>query len=151
MEISFYKNNSPTNKINKSLSTLFSVTDAQFREPFNEENPTVLVALNDFKGADYAVIMGLNYFISGINHIDNTLTELTLQLDYLASYKSVILGATAYIDRATTGYEKLLKDDGIPILAKSLIQNVTFEPSAIAKFSDDEADGAYVLLVNKAV
>lgn len=151
MEIKFFKNNSPTNKVQKTLSPLFQVQDARFKEPFDEEAPVVTIAMSNFKGADYAFIDGSYYFITGFNHINNVLTEVSLQMDYLETFKSAILEATAYIDRSSSGYNKLLKDSGVAIQANTLMQKIPFIPSNIATFSDAEADGAYILIVNKAV
>ena len=151
MEIKFFKNNSPTNKVQKSLSPLFRVEDARFKEPFDEEAPVVTVAVSNFEGADYAFIDGSYYFIKGLNHLNNELTEVTLQMDYLETFKTTILEATAYIDRSSTGYNKFLQDSGVSVEARKLVESVPFEPSTIAKFSDKEEDGAYVLIVNKAV
>lgn len=151
MEIKFFKNNSPTNKVQKTLSPLFQVQDVRFKEPFDEEAPVVTIAMSNFKGADYAFIDGSYYFITGFNHINNVLTEVSLQMDYLETFKSAILGATAYIDRSSSGYNKLLKDSGVAIQANTLIESLPFEPSTVAKFSDKESDGAYVLIVNQVV
>lgn len=151
MEITFYRNNSPTNKIGKSLSALFSISDASFKNPYDEETPTIRIAYRDFNGADYVQIEDKYYFISGVNHINNTITDVSLQLDYLETYKNAILNATAYIDRATSGYQKLLHDDMLAVPVNNNIRVEPFKGSFISKFSDAEADGAYVLVVNKAV
>lgn len=80
----------------KQPSGLSDQRDCKLKETTSVDHPTFIVTGNNFH-YNYALWDGRYYFIRDIRSAHNGLTEIDCEIDVLATYKSAILGTTAYV------------------------------------------------------
>lgn len=105
MNIKLYNNNSPNNKIGKSLSSETSY-NGTLRDASNVVNPEILIESPLPLNFNYAHIVDFYryYFIKDIVSYRNGLWLLKLEVDVLESFKTEIKNLSCIIE-ATEGYE----------------------------------------------
>lgn len=100
MKIIFYTNESLNNTLNKNIAEKLNI-DVTFKNDFDLVSPVFLMSNIDFNkdNINYCYIEELKrfYFISSWSLIRNDLIQVSLQTDYLMTYKDVILNATGEI------------------------------------------------------
>lgn len=146
MIMDFYKNNSPVNKVNKSLTQIGSATDLNVAPAdYDEESPVFTMSKELPSGADYVGFNGLYYFINGVNYTSNGLYELSCSLDYLYSFRDDILDAKAYIDRASTSMNKYVPNNTTILESAHVSERVNIGGG----FADTEEAGTYILVTSQ--
>lgn len=112
-------------------------SDLTLKELTNIDNPVLKLAGaddNDY-AYNYAYVhdWGRYYHIktADLRHYD--IYTAMLELDDLATYKSQILNTSAYIVYSTTGYNRWIKDDRTPIVARP--------PEVLLSYSSPTIDG----------
>lgn len=80
----------------KQPSGLSDQRDCKLKETTSVDHPTFIVTGNNFH-YNYASWDGRYYFIRDIRSVHNGLSEIECEIDVLATYKSAILGTTAYV------------------------------------------------------
>lgn len=100
MKIIFYTNESSNNTLNKNIAEKLNV-DVTFKNDFDLVSPVFLMSNIDFNkdNINYCYIEELKrfYFISNWFLVRNDLIQVSLQTDYLMTYKDVVLNATGEI------------------------------------------------------
>ena len=145
LTLRLYNTDSPSNKINKSLS-LFGTLAVNLKnrpKDFNEldidySGPTLSLALS----FNYAQLSPYNlyYFVKiQPSNIGNAHNILHLELDPLMTYKSQILGLKCITDRNTNNYNVYIKDDGQKITSQYKQFYHTFSGGNISFFKPHES------------
>lgn len=144
MQIVFYKNNSDTNKLNKSLSPVLNV-QGHLKEGCSIIKPVIKLKYNAqiANGANYAAIpdFGRYYFISGSPVIDGDTMIIALSVDVLMSFKTDILNADVIAKRSSNRFNRYLRDDYI-----IPVQNYKYKTSRFQRAFTPES-GKYILTV----
>ena len=100
MKITFYTNESSNNTLNKNIAEKLNI-DVTFKNDFDLVSPVFLMSNIDFNkdNINYCYIEELKrfYFISSWSLVRNDLIQVSLQTDYLMTYKDVVLNATGEI------------------------------------------------------
>lgn len=100
MKIIFYTNESSNNTLNKNIAEKLNI-DVTFKNDFDLVSPVFLMSNIDFNkdNINYCYIEELKrfYFISTWSLVRNDLIQVSLQTDYLMTYKDVVLNATGEI------------------------------------------------------
>lgn len=117
MNVTFYLNISEPNKIYKNISTVQTITDAQFRDAVNLITPEFVFesSLFDAKAVNYCYIDELKrwYFIDSVECIRTNIYSVKCRVDVLYTYRNSILAVSGLINRAEDNdyHNKYLKDD----------------------------------------
>ena len=122
--------------------TKYSVT---LKEPTEVSSPVFTITGNSFTDYNYAYIpdFGRYYFISDIVTNNMNITQMQLQEDYLASWKTAIGNTVAHILRCETGYDKDIMDSNCAV--KTTVQvDSNFKSLTTPTFSNT---GCYILSV----
>lgn len=87
MIINLYNNESPANKINKSI-TLLTALNGELRGETNVVNPIVRVYATAFPAFNYARIPAFDryYYLRDVRQVRNDIWELSLESDPLMSF-----------------------------------------------------------------
>lgn len=100
MKIIFYTNESSNNTLHKTIVEKLNI-DVTFKNDFDLVSPVFLMTNIDFNKdkINYCYIEELKrfYFVSSWSLVRNDLIQISLQTDYLMTYKDVILNATGEI------------------------------------------------------
>lgn len=133
MTITFYRTSSEPNRIDKSLTTLGSteLLVGYGNKSLDKINPTIRIKVNidSFqKLCNYAYIDEFEryYFVQSINIVDGGLYELTMHVDVLKTYKSIIASSNGLVVRSGSVNNKFIADQWIPIGNKNPIQVIEF-------------------------
>ena len=96
MQVTFYKNSSNYNVINKQLEEMYTL-DFEFKMDVSILHPVLI--LKNYKGGNYCYIDVLNryYYVENDNILKGNLYSLDLLVDVLYSYNENIMGIE-YID-----------------------------------------------------
>lgn len=140
LTLRLYKTDSPSNKINKSLTTKVDLAINLKNRPkdFNELDidisaGTQAVALN-FNYA-HLVTYNLYYFVKVLpSNIGTAHNILHLELDPLMTYKSQILGLNVITKRNTNNYNVYLNDENQKITEQTKQFYHTFKGGDISYF-----------------
>ena len=114
--INFYKNGSPVNKVDKSLTATFSAEGA-LRTGASILDPVIMVEsstpANLITSSNYAYIAEFSryYYITGVTSDANGLWVVGMHVDVLMSYKEQIRSQSAIVARQEFVYNMYL-DDG---------------------------------------
>ena len=114
--INFYKNSSPVNKVDKTLTAIFS-GEGILRTGASVLDPVIVIETstpaNLITSSNYAYIaeFGRYYYITGITSDANGLWVVGMHVDVLMSYKSQIRSQNAIVARQEYEYNMYL-DDG---------------------------------------
>lgn len=113
VSIILYNNSSPVNAMDKSLSSIATLT-GNLREESELINPTILVERSSMSGVNYAQIPEFDryYFVERIESVRTNLWRLTLHVDVLYTYRAAIRRNRALIYRQQNRFDLML-DDGI--------------------------------------
>lgn len=134
MNITLYKNQSPPNKVSKSLTNSNEIEAVRFIEKGSLDilNPSVLIQLtDDVKDASKYNYMYIPKF-SRYYYIDDVSTEGGLiringRVDVLMSHKKDILASKQYILRQEKNNNSPYLEDGmLPISSKHNYKGITF-------------------------
>lgn len=137
LKLRLYNTDSPSNKINKSLTTkaVLSINLKNRPKDFNELNIDYTGALEfDF---NYAKLDEYNLFFFAKmlpSNIGNNHNILHLELDPLMTYKSQILGLKCITDRNTNNYNVYLSDEQQKITSMTKQFYHTFRNGEISYF-----------------
>lgn len=108
-------NSSPRNYLDKSLSTVATVTGV-LRDESNIVNPSILVEMSTTPANVnylYVAEFGRYYFVNDITSVRNGLWRFDCTSDPLTSFKSQIRGCTGIIKRAESSDAfNVMLDDG---------------------------------------
>lgn len=106
-------NNSPINKIGKSLTTITTLT-GNLRNECEVLNPKILIETSEanIRTANYCTIenFGRKYFIEEIESVRTGIWMLNCHVDVLDSFKDKILANTAVVLRQENNFDLLLND-----------------------------------------
>lgn len=115
--------NSTKQPTSEQLQAGKTFTDVNLKQLVNIDSPDLILAgakQNDF-AYNYAYIhdWGRYYHIKTCDLRHEDIYHAKLELDDLATFKSQILGTDAFIVYSSTGYNRWLRDDRVPILPRS--------------------------------
>ena len=127
MEITLYNNASEKNKINKSLTSIITLTGT-LRDESSIINPEILIEYNSPVGFNYCYIDEFNryYFVDDAIVVRHNLIKLILSVDVLESFKSQILSQNVIIDKNTSDYDLYLPDEDFVTLVKTKTDILNF-------------------------
>ena len=124
----------------KQPSGLSDQRDCKLKETTSVDHPTFIVTGNNFHW-NYASWDGRYYFIRDIRSAHNGLTEIDCEIDVLATYKSAILGTTAYVLYDSVSNTEL-PDNRLPMKTTK-----TISASSVACPLVPDAGGTYILSI----
>lgn len=142
LKLRLYNTDSPSNKINKSLTTKAVLSINLKTRPKDFNNLDI-----DYTGSlpldfNYAQLVEYNLFFFAKllpSNIGNNHNILHLELDPLMTYKSQILGLKCITDRNTNNYNVYLKDDAQKITSQYKQFYHTFSGGNISFFKPHES------------
>lgn len=107
------RNNSEKNKVDKTLTTISTMTGTLKNET-SIIDPVIFfeASLSDLKNCNYCTIseFGRSYFVNNIRSIRNGLVELTCHVDVLSTYKSQIREQFVIVKRQQENWNLYLND-----------------------------------------
>ena len=124
----------------KQPSGLSDQRDCKLKETTSVDHPTFIVTGNNFH-YNYASWDGRYYFIKDIRSVHNGLSEIDCDIDVLATYKSAILGTTAYVLYDSVSNTEL-PDNRLPM---KTTKSVSASSAACPLVPD--AGGTYILSI----
>ena len=121
--------NSTKQPTTEQLQAGKTFTDVNLKQLVNIDNPDLVLAgakQNEF-AYNYAYIhdWGRYYHIKTCDLRHEDVYHAKLELDDLATFKAQILNTDAYIVYSSTGYNRWLRDDRVPILPRSTSSSTT--------------------------
>ena len=129
MNITFYKNYSDKNHLDKAITQMGSITGT-LREDCSVINP--VIKIESFSGFDltqcnycYIQQFGRYYFINNIKCVGK-LYEIEAHVDVLSTYKSAIRRNKAIVSRQQSHYNLYLQDGVIKTYAFPHMQVIQF-------------------------
>lgn len=113
--IKLYRNTSPKNAINKSISEVASI-DGVLKQECSVTAPIILYN-GDYVAFNYAYIpaFGRYYFLTDMISVRNGLWELHFSVDPLFSFRTEILSNTCILERQQYLYNMYIQDQEIPL------------------------------------
>lgn len=111
--VDLYQNESPVEKIGKTLSNSHTISDVVLKRDTSILRPVLLInSAQDIYTYNYMYIseFGRYYFIDDIRSVNNNMWEISAHVDVLETYKSQILANTAVIRRQSLKYNTYLND-----------------------------------------
>lgn len=141
MIIKLWKNFNKRKNSTKQPAEASAITlEVKLKEATSIEAPTFILQSSDFD-YNYCQAFGHYYYIDNIIKVSNDLMQISCSQDLLATYKINILSTSAFIQYASTAYNKMLPDNRIGILPTLLKHESTL---SVSQFSES---GTYVLHV----
>ena len=136
LTVNLYKNESPVEKIGKTLSDSITVSDVVLKKDTSVLKPVLLT--NDARDVyeyNYMYIQefGRYYFIDDIVSVNNNLWEISAHVDVLETYKDAILSNQAVIRRQTNKFNTYLNDPEWKVYADENVVAYKFTASGFAK------------------
>ena len=140
MNITLYKNSSPSNKVTKNLGSKKDLGDAcALIHDTSVTHPTIMVGgfkkVTDFSDYNYCYISQFNryYYINDIVASKNGYVTMYLECDVLMSFKSDILNSTQLVTRQKNKGKMYLADadwtlDGRTYLRSQYFNENHFSP-----------------------
>ena len=142
MEIIFYRNNSPKEALNKSISEVFRLSGT-IKEESSVIDPVITIesVANIASSCNYAYIpeFGRYYFITDIVTTSNTLWMISMHVDVLMSFRDDIKSSLIYTRNANNYEDSNISTD---VLVQSEYTTCTVENYADG-FSEN---GQYILI-----
>ena len=131
MEIVLYNNTSEKNKIDKTITTVATLT-GEIKESSSITHPVILIEYADPTAFNYVYIgaFGRYYFVNDVVVVRTNLLRISLTVDVLESFKTSILTQNVIIDKNTATYDKYLPDENLLTLVKTKTDIVNF-PSGL--------------------
>ena len=111
--VNLYQNESPVEKIGKTLSNSHTISDVVLKRDTSILRPVLLInSAQDIYTYNYMYIseFGRYYFIDDIRSVNNNMWEISAHVDVLETYKIPILANTAVIRRQSQKYNTYLND-----------------------------------------
>lgn len=135
MYINLYRNISPPNYVNKSISEVISL-EGTLREPTSIIDPVVIVELDTPMGFNYVHIPAFNryYYVTGISSESNNLVAIAMHCDVLMTFKDEIVEMEAIIKRQENSFNLYL-DDGIFKAYQNTKHKLLRFPRSFSEFS----------------
>lgn len=128
MNFTLYHNNSPDNYMTKNLTRIGSIVGT-FLEPFNIEEPTLLLSKN-IDGLDFNYLycseVQRSYFMKTKPVYLDGIWQVDLKEDYLSTWKDELLNMGAIISRQEKAFNTYLRDDRLPIQEKRDVVTIEF-------------------------
>lgn len=123
------RNNSEKNKVDKTLTTIATMTGTLKNET-SIIDPVIFfeASLSDLKNCNYCTIseFGRSYFVNNIRSIRNGLVELTCHVDVLSTYKSQIRQQFAIIKRQQENWNLYLNDGSFKVYQNPMVLTKQF-------------------------
>ena len=129
ISIQLMQNNSPVEKIGKSLTAGGSYT-CLIKENTSIIDPVIILNTSDsISGYNYMYIpdFGRYYFIKDIISLNNNRWEIQAHVDVLESYKTDILANSAVLKRQQNMYNLYLDDSEYVVYNPERIQTLKFK------------------------
>ena len=111
--VDLYVNNSPVEKIGKSLTDNHTISDVLLKRDTSILRPVLVInSAQDIFDYNYMYIpeFGRYYFIDDIRSVHDNLWEISAHVDVLETYKDEILSNQAVIRRQTNRFNTYLND-----------------------------------------
>ncbi len=105
MKLIFFKNLSLNNVVNKELTSPLLTTTFFQKDDFSISNPILLLTnIDSSLIANYCYIEDLNryYFIKDIEILKSNFIKLSLETDYLMTFKNLILSSHGVVKESKT-------------------------------------------------
>lgn len=101
--INFYSYNGHPNTINKVLGSPTPI-DGALRQDFDILHPVLTLKKTPLPAFNYCYVsvLGRYYFVDRVEYVGNNTYEISLTVDVLKTYESVILEATATVQESDT-------------------------------------------------
>ena len=136
LTVNLYKNESPVEKIGKTLSDSITVSDVVLKKDTSVLKPVLLT--NDARDVyeyNYMYIQefGRYYFIDDIVSVNNNLWEISAHVDVLETYKAAILSNQAVIRRQTNKFNTYLNDPEWKVYADENVVAYKFTQTGLNK------------------
>lgn len=126
MLVQLYVNKSNNNVLNKDI-TLLKEIECQIKEPCSIEKPILIV--KDFPfSCNYVFIENLNryYYVNDITMLNNGISQVTFNEDFLMSNKENLLNVNALCLRNENASLTYQLDDNLPISTEILTECYQF-------------------------
>lgn len=143
MVVNFYKNNSPSNQVTKTISASKPNVNCNLKNDCSILSPILLVHDLGITTCNYAQIPdfgGRYYYITDIITLNEATLEVHLAVDVLMSFKTDILASRAIIARNQNMYNRYVPDPKFTVLSYERIQTKQFPNSF-------PSNGKFVLIV----
>lgn len=138
MTIEFYKNVSPKEQVTKNLTGAKSVGSVTLKANTSLINPVLVLHDNISNYVDYNYLyipaFKRYYYIDNITSVIGGLTEISAHVDVLNTYKDVIHGNEAIIEKSESDYQLYLNDGSFPVYADEKIVTKVF-PAGFTGFN----------------
>lgn len=126
MTVTFYKNSSDNNVLDKSITPAFTnPITGTLREKTSMLNPSILfeISPSSLKDVNYMYITEFDryYFIEDIIADSNGLTRVVGRVDVLMSYADSIKNSEAIVKRNAISYNLLLNDGSLAAYADGYV------------------------------
>lgn len=138
-------NNSPVEKIGKSIDSGLDITGCVLKDQTSILKPTIRILTNsNIHTYNYMYIPEFEryYFIDDIVSVNNNKWEVSGHVDVLETYKNSILSQSAVIKRQQNKFNLYLNDPDFQTYNYDMIQTKKFSASGFNKTLN------YVLVVN---
>ena len=141
MDMIFYNNTSPSNKVNKELTNQQTLTGT-LREECSIISPVFNVVSEEPVTFNYCFIPAFKryYYVKNIIFLRDNIYRITLSVDVLMSFKDEILTQECIVERNENNYNLYLDDTSIPSFAYQQFQTKKF-PTAFSN------TGSFVLVL----
>lgn len=143
--VDLYRNNSPVEKIGKSLTDQLTISDVVIKRDTSVLKPVLLVNTSaEIYVYNYMYISEFYryYFIDDIRSINQNMWEVSAHVDVLETYKNGILANNAVIKRQANQFNLYLDDPDFHAYNYERIQTLQFPQNSFSKLLN------YVLVVN---
>lgn len=121
--------------------------DCTLKEPTSLHNPVFILKLDPAKSPhfNYAYVpaWGRYYFVTDITFVTQTICEISLKVDVLATYKNEIGASQQYVIRSYSDYDELAVDNLYPALATQTKMSRLF--AGTTSLVTDMDEGFYVV------
>ncbi len=126
MTITFYYNRSDNNVVDKDIQAAFTAPmPGILRDESSIIAPiiTVEAPASSFSNVNYAYISDFDryYYIEDVASIRNGLTQITMRVDVLMSYKQQIRDSSALVKRNAYNYNLLINDGSLAAYADGYV------------------------------
>ena len=144
MQVTFWNFNKKANSKKRPVGQGIELTAIYYKEITDINNPALQIHTQNFNNnLNYAKIGNKYYFVNNVEAMVNNMWRVQLRIDLLATYKSEILNTTAFVARASNGYNKYLIDDFNTVGAK--VNRTVLQADYVPFYETGE--GCYILEV----
>lgn len=127
--VDLYQNESPVEKIGKTLSNSHTISDVLLKRDTSILRPVLLInSVQNIYNYNYMYIseFGRYYFIDDIRSVNNNMWEISAHVDVLETYSAEILANTAVLKRQEKKFNLYLDDPEFKVLNNYRIQTKRF-------------------------